>query len=797
MTGVSGSVRLPVCAALATATSLVCLGPTFLTGTWFFPSLFGVLLVGAGCELTRRYATSSAVVPLGGLLTLTAYLLLRYASVDAWLHLVPTGASLDRLAALANSGREDIARYAAPIGVSPGIELLTVAGVGLVALAVDTLAVTWRRAALAGLPLLVLYTVPTAIAPGGVSWLAFAVAGTGFLTLLLAESRERVSRWGRPMTDLAPRPNWTPQVETGPLSQVGRRVGATALGLALVVPAVLPDVDTGTFGFGSGGFGSGGGGGNKVAVVNPILDLGENLRRSENRPVINYRGTPTYLRLVGLDEFTGSQWKPSELEVSRDDNNVEDGLGSPPGLSRDVARKDQRYRIRIFDLKNTWLPLPYPAKRVSDIDGTWLYDASTFNVFGENTSTLQLSYGVRALAVNPTAEQLRDAPKAPASLNRYLELPEGMSPRIEVKAREVVDGLPNYYERALALQDWLRSDEFSYSTEVADTVGDGNGSEAILGFLETRTGYCVQFAATMAVMARLLDIPARVAVGFTAGYSDGTGGRTVGLHDAHAWPELYFQGVGWVRFEPTPGVRTGEPPPWARDNGAGPGGSEPSASAAPTAAPPGGGGSADAAERRRQDILGLDPGTGGGGGIGAGPVRIPVVPLLGALGVLLLLAVPAVVRLLVRRRRWSRVEAPAELARAAWADLRDTLTDFGHAWRSSDSPRAGVERLVRERRLPADASDAAYRISGATEQARYAPAMSDVGDLRSDVDLVRAGLRETASRWTRWRARLLPRSTRSVAAALGERFADGLDAVDAAMAAISDRLAGRLRPRRG
>jgi len=793
MTGLSGSLRLPVCAALATSTALICLGRTFLTGTWFFPSLFAVLLVGAGCELTRRYATSRAVVPLGGLLTLSAYVLLRYASVDAWLHLVPTGASLDRLAALAESGREDIVRYAAPIGVSPGIELLTVAGVGLVALAVDTLAVTWRRAALAGLPLLVLYTVPTAIAPDGVSWLAFAIAGTGFLTLLLAESRERVSRWGRPMGDLAPRLNWTPQVETGPLGQVGRRVGATALGLALVVPAVLPDLDAGTFGFGSGGFGSGGGGGNKVAVVNPIVDLGENLRRSENRPVINYRGTPTYLRLVGLDEFTGSQWKPSELEVSRDDNNVEDGLGSPPGLGREVARDDQRYRIRIFDLKNTWLPLPYPAKRVSDIDGTWLYDSSTFNVFGENTSTLQLSYGVRALAVNPTVEQLRAAPKAPARLNRYLELPEDLSPRIEVQARKVVERLPNYYDRALALQDWLRSDEFTYSTEVSDTIGDGNGSEAILGFLQTREGYCVHFAATMAVMARLLDIPARVAVGFTPGAPDGTGGRTIGLHDAHAWPELYFQGAGWVRFEPTPGVRTGEPPPWASDNATGPDGAQPSAAPTPTAAPPGGAGSADAAERRRQDVLGLDPGAGGGGAIGAGPLRIPVVPLLVTFGVLLLLVVPALVRLVVRRRRWAGVDAPAERARAAWSDLRDTLTDFGHIWRPSDSPRAGVERLVRDRQLPTEAADAAHRIAGATERARYAPVITDVGDLRSDVDLVRAGLAETAGRWTRWRARLLPRSTRAVAAALGERFADGLDAVDAAMAAVSDRLSGRLR----
>ena len=112
---------------------------------------------------------------------------------------MPWTGSIDRLGELASAGQDDINRYAAPIGVSPGIELLTVAGVGLIALAVDTLAVTFRRAALAGLPLLVLYTVPTAIAPEGVNWVAFAVAGIAFLTLLLAESRERVSRWGRPM----------------------------------------------------------------------------------------------------------------------------------------------------------------------------------------------------------------------------------------------------------------------------------------------------------------------------------------------------------------------------------------------------------------------------------------------------------------------------------------------------------------------------------------------------------------------------------------------------------------------
>ena len=549
----AGSVRMPLAAAFATITAAICLGPVFLTGAWFFPTVFAVVAVGIGAEVARRMSASRTTVPLGGLVGLLLYLLLRYAHDEALLGFLPWTGSIDRLGELASSGRTDINQYAAPIGVSPGIELITVAGVGLIALLVDTLAVTFRRAALAGLPLLVLYTVPTAVAPEGVSWVAFAVAGIAFLTLLLAESRERVNRWGRPMRYSVARENWKPDVETAPLSQVGRRVGATALGLALIVPAVLPDLSTSSFGFGGGGFGNGGGGGDKIKVLNPILRLGENLRRGENTPVIRYSGRPTYLRLVGADEFTGDVWQPSELSVSRDDNDVEDGLSRPPGLGGAVTTVKRRYKIEVFDLAQTWLPLPYPATRVDNIDGTWLYDSSTFNAFGENSSTQQLDYEVRALSVRPTPEQLRAAAAAPPSVRRYLKLPRDLSPEIMRIAEQETEGQTTGYDRALALQDWLRDPaEFTYSQTLDSSVTDGNGEQAILGFLQTRQGYCVQFASTMAVMARLLDIPARVAVGFATGDRDPDGDYIVGLHDAHAWPELYFQGAGWVALRADP-----------------------------------------------------------------------------------------------------------------------------------------------------------------------------------------------------------------------------------------------------
>lgn len=89
---------------------------------------------------------------------------------------------------------------------------------------------------------------------------------------------------------------------------------------------------------------------------------------------------------------------------------------------------------------------------------------------------------------------------------------------------------------------------FEYSTEVQP----GHGNNAIENFLQIRKGYCEQFAATFAVMARTLGIPSRVAVGFTPGQLDSDGWYSVFSRNAHAWPEIWFDSIGWIPFEPTP-----------------------------------------------------------------------------------------------------------------------------------------------------------------------------------------------------------------------------------------------------
>ena len=81
----------------------------------------------------------------------------------------------------------------------------------------------------------------------------------------------------------------------------------------------------------------------------------------------------------------------------------------------------------------------------------------------------------------------------------------------------------------------------------------GHGNDAIEAFLRQRIGYCEQFAGTFAAMARSIGVPARVAVGFTPGTEQPDGSRSVLGKNAHAWPEIWFDGLGWVPFEPTPG----------------------------------------------------------------------------------------------------------------------------------------------------------------------------------------------------------------------------------------------------
>jgi hypothetical protein len=285
--------------------------------------------------------------------------------------------------------------------------------------------------------------------------------------------------------------------------------------------------------------------------------------------------------------------------------------------------------------------------------------------------------------------------------------------------------------------------------------------EAIARFLETKEGFCVHFAFTMAAMARTLHIPARVAVGFTPGTQNSDGSMSVGLKDAHAWPELYFEGIGWTRFEPTP--YRGSAPPYTLaptgPNGGGPRDeaphgqtSTPSASASPSSScapenrvPAGCGQVAPAAD-----------GGSGGGGIGAGRVALL------ALALLLALLVPAGPLLWRSRVRAVRLGGgrgrPEPLPLSAWREVLDTGWDYGVPPDDSETPRRAMARLIADGGLTGAAAASATTMATAVEQTLYARNPRPVQGLAAEVRRIRAGLHAAASRGTRLRARLLPRS---------------------------------------
>jgi hypothetical protein len=118
------------------------------------------------------------------------------------------------------------------------------------------------------------------------------------------------------------------------------------------------------------------------------------------------------------------------------------------------------------------------------------------------------------------------------------------------RAQQVAGQTASPYAATVALERWFRvTGGFTYSEQPGPTPG----LPPLVGFVvDTRTGYCQHFAGAMALMLRLLGIPARVGAGFVPGhYHDGT--WTVTDHDAHTWVEVWFRGYGWLAFDPTPG----------------------------------------------------------------------------------------------------------------------------------------------------------------------------------------------------------------------------------------------------
>ncbi|MGW1077165.1 transglutaminase TgpA family protein [Streptomyces sp. NPDC002537] len=759
----SGSVRVAVCAAVATLAAACAMLPLVDTGTWIAQAAILLALQSAVGVLARR-------VPLARPLTVTAQVLFSlvlltvvFARSEALGGVLPGPDVFREFGELLQDGARDVGRYAIPAPATTGIRLLLVGGVLAVGLTVDALAVTYRSAAPAGLPLLALYSIAAGLAQSGKDWLWFLTAAAGYLLLLLAEGRDRLSRWGRVFGGgTTPPPGFPPGAAGKALAPVrtGRRIGALALGIALAVPAVLPTMDGGLLEPRGRAAGAGRGDDPGFDAVRPLVTLKDSLNQPENREVLRYRTSTgstrdLYLRIVALDRFDGASWQASGRRAT----DVPDVLPLPAGLDPRVRTEPVNTSVAAAGTyAQGYLPLPYPAERIR-VDGRWRYEPEGRTIAGAHGQTTRgARYQVSSLLVQPTAAQLAAAP-APREevLREYTKVPASLPQVVGVTARQVTAGSANPYEQAVKLQEWFAvSGGFRYDTEVAS----GSGSDAIAKFLEDKEGFCVHFSFSMAAMARTLGIPARVAVGFTPGTPLGDGSMSVGSKDAHAWPELYFEGVGWTRFEPTPSRGTAPDYTVAQQPSAAEPGVPaplPDRSAAPSARPP-------AAEDCTPELrkLGECPSAGRpaqvAGARDGGPSPWAVAGIVaGGAAVLALLAALPLWRRRVRARRLTEASGAGGTL-TAWAELTDSAWDYGIAPDESLTPRSAAARVVRLGELSGAAAESAHRVATAVEQALYAERPGPVAGLAEDVERVRRGLRGSAGRGTRVRAVVAPRS---------------------------------------
>jgi transglutaminase-like putative cysteine protease len=797
--------RLTLMAGAATLLASIGLYPLYETAGWFGTGFGAVVVVGVVGALTRRLRLPAFACLGCGVLALLVYLTVMFAGGEALLGVVPTPSSVARIGQLTADGWHAANAYAAPVPVLPGIDILTAIGVGLAALLVDLLAVRLRRAAPAGLPLLAMYSVPAAVRQEGASWLAFLLGSGGYLGLLVVDARERLSGWGRPVftrywsADKAIRE----RPDSSILAVSGRRIGLTAVAIAVFLPLAVPGIQPrGLFGVGGGGRGHSL---TTITTPDPLVSLKRELVRTDDAVVLSYRTndpTPDYLRMYSLDRFDGNGWTYSPMHGDR--NAQVAGRTLPPAqgpAGTPVRQINTKIGIDRQVRGMTVLPTPYPPTKV-DIKGDWRVDAPSLMVFSLHDAAGGRTYSVSSQRRVPTYQQLELATLPPTEVtSRYLAVPEWLSGDIAKLTREVAGDAATPYDKAIKLQQWFtKPGNFTYSLNAPSPRNVG----ALHDFLfNSRTGYCEQFAASMALMARILGIPARVGMGYTAGTRQADGTWMVRTKDTHAWPELYLTGVGWLRFEPTPAGAAGQGSATVPDYTTPrlvPGGpASDLQNPVPTTGPDTPASATPNPRTTQLHRTDADQGQAQGTTPVARKSSTPIWPLV-ILAALALLALPVTVRRAGSLRRWARVPSdgalahrragslsrstrvPSDgaLAHAAWDELRAGALDYRLPWRQGDSPRAATGRLTGGVTLDEPATEALTRLALAEERARYARTPGGGATLRDDVRVVLAAFAAGASRRARLRALLFPPSAVATLRRAGTRVLDAFDWLDVA-----------------
>ncbi len=529
------------------------------------------------------------------------------------------------------------------------------------------------------------------------------------------------------------------------------RLGLLALVAAVVVPVAVPHFPTRYL---TDGLGRTTGSGLSGSVgFNDTIDLSRSLNNSDETPVLRYTTTGfgrNPLRVLATSYYSRGQWL------------VVGGRGEQPDQPQPLPPPDQRTDYVLTVTENTLaaprVAAPYPVVAVS-MEGTpWTIDPITRDV---RVGQAVRSYRVTFADLAPSPPELRESgqPDSPDITEDDLAIPDTAADLVRSWSDRVTADADNPLDKAIAIQDHLRNtSEYTYSLDLGAPVRDEAGRivEPIRTFYETKTGYCVQFATAMIMLARAQGIPARMAIGFLPGTRAGEA-WLVRASDAHAWPELYFQGYGWLRFEPTPGARSGTPPPYTvvgSDAGATGGGravDESSGATAPT--------SSAAVTQPGDQAAGATDGATTSSFADLFTLRTVSLVLALLVGLLAAFFMPLTAWLVRVRRRRAAVTRQ-DLIEVEWAELTSHLRDLGLPPPEGGTLRRMREQFIREGHLDEANASAIRRVTTTLEKSRYdrpeRTTPEEAEALQRDIRSIRHQVSGTRAWSTRARSFLWP-----------------------------------------
>ena len=589
-----------------------------------------------------------------------------------------------------------------PMAPHPGVTALLALGVGLLAIAADALAVSGRRPALGVVAPIALYLVTGFGLASETLFSEFAWLAAGIGLVL-----------------------WAGRRQAGPEGATTRAVGALAaaamvagaLGAAWLIAPLLPAFEPRPSS-------------EPLQMNDPSVDLKRNLIQGGDEVVIHYttdNGEGTYLKLATLPSLTANGFGLSEVRV---------GTGRMPAPPGSPAGQERTTSVSIGGFRSEWLPVP-AVPTSFEAPGEWGFALDTLDVMAlagpeRASATEGIEYEVRSLEVRPSAQTIAGASANGAPRGDLtLVLPTEVTARTRELAHEITQDAPTAGAKAQAIESYLRSSRFTYST--AATTGIGDSLTTIDEFLfRSRQGYCEQFAGSMAILAREAGIPSRLAVGFVPGTRDGDG-WSVTAREMHTWPELWLDGLGWVAFEPTPGRgSTGEA------GGAGASETEPEPAPAP--------GEEQASETELESATPTPEPTAPDAEMPGAPTAAGALPWVIVVIVLALLAAAGLFgpRWWRSRRRALRLSGggdPRLDTLAAWDEVRIAAARAGVVW-PNGSPRFAAEGLRDALGDDPDAAAALEALARAAERALYdRPENYDgAGDWRGEVAVITTAL---------------------------------------------------------